>query len=444
MSIEDYSRGLENRNENCWSDDPNNDYERGQRDRLNNEHFAKLNELDELEAEYNALEATIAQEHMQNTLDDIRQEISNSNRERRLIEQRVKDKEDKEINDIIANLNASLEKNEKVKAKLLEEKENNYSAREHYDLGILDYNNNKYFEAKSRFSKSIDKIPKFIDAYFQRAKTNIGLCLYDEALNDLTTSMKMKPIEHKYVCVRSEALYYKRDFKGAILDCKLAIKLDEACCFPYCILGIIKLEEGCFNCAVEYYEIALKIDQSALSKLYNIANHLHKNERFEEALKLYNLAVFMNPLNHNYICRRGNLKIDLKDFEGSIADNTKALELDPKCCESFNNRGLAKFNIKDYYGAISDYKEALNIDSTYEYSINNLKNINNLLEERKKAEEEKREKNKKFEEERKKSIEMKIQYDRKEESERNNQKITSGLALIIVIIIILSLLSVFI
>ena len=38
----------------------------------------------------------------------------------------------------------------------------------------------------------------------------------------------------------------------------------------------------------------------------------------------------------------GVTKYDLKDYKGAIQDYTKAIELNPKLAEAYNNRGLTK------------------------------------------------------------------------------------------------------
>ena len=39
---------------------------------------------------------------------------------------------------------------------------------------------------------------------------------------------------------------------------------------------------------------------------------------------------------------RGSIKFDLQDFTGAIEEYTRAIEVDPKFVEAYNNRGLAK------------------------------------------------------------------------------------------------------
>jgi tetratricopeptide (TPR) repeat protein len=61
----------------------------------------------------------------------------------------------------------------------------------------------------------------------------------------------------------------------------------------------------------------------------------------------------------------GTAKYNLKDYDGAIADYTKAIEIDANHAYAYNNRGVAKKNLKDYDGAIADYTKAIEIDVNY-------------------------------------------------------------------------------
>ena len=68
-----------------------------------------------------------------------------------------------------------------------------------------------------------------------------------------------------------------------------------------------------------------------------------------------------NQKKANSFINDGNTKYALKDYYGSIADYTKAIELDPRNTVAYNNRGNAKSALKDYYGAIADYTKSIEL-----------------------------------------------------------------------------------
>jgi lipoprotein NlpI len=59
---------------------------------------------------------------------------------------------------------------------------------------------------------------------------------------------------------------------------------------------------------------------------------------------------------------RGIGKVAKGDFDGAIADYSRALELDPKFAAAYRRRGIAKQANSDFDGAIADYNRALELD----------------------------------------------------------------------------------
>ena len=65
--------------------------------------------------------------------------------------------------------------------------------------------------------------------------------------------------------------------------------------------------------------------------------------------------------------RSGTAKAMKGDWDGAIADYTKAIELNPKDATVYCNRGMAKHNNKksDEDGAIADLTKAIELNPTY-------------------------------------------------------------------------------
>ena len=68
-----------------------------------------------------------------------------------------------------------------------------------------------------------------------------------------------------------------------------------------------------------------------------------------------------NPLANNSF-NSGVDKYEQGDYQGAIADYTKALEINPESANAYYNRGNAKNKLGDHQGAIADYTKALEID----------------------------------------------------------------------------------
>lgn len=56
-------------------------------------------------------------------------------------------------------------------------------------------------------------------------------------------------------------------------------------------------------------------------------------------------------------------KYDKGDYDGAIADSSRAIELDPRNAYAYRVRGNAKDDKGDYAGAVADYRDSIALDS---------------------------------------------------------------------------------
>ena len=73
-----------------------------------------------------------------------------------------------------------------------------------------------------------------------------------------------------------------------------------------------------------------------------------------------------NPLAINSY-NSGVDKYEQGDYQGAIADYSKAIEINPEYAYAFLNRGNSKNKLGDHQGAIADYTKAIEINPNYAY-----------------------------------------------------------------------------
>lgn len=147
----------------------------------------------------------------------------------------------------------------------------------------------------------------------------------------------------------------------------------------------------------------------SIKELLKKAGDLHEQQKYKEALTVYNQAWKKDTLNYNVYLDRGALYMDMKDPENafydftkainlrpdsalpyhrraialyammytdeSIMDNTKAIELtqdDTLRMSCFMNRGSAKQQKRDFQGAYEDYFRAAQYDPKNIGVLNNI------------------------------------------------------------------------
>lgn len=97
---------------------------------------------------------------------------------------------------------------------------------------------------------------------------------------------------------------------------------------------------------VKYYFVNGKASYSPeFMELSKQALELSRQFKNEEAIKLYDKAIEINPTVAQAYFNRGACKGNNFDFEGAIKDYDKAIELNPEYMEAYGNRGNAKINM---------------------------------------------------------------------------------------------------
>lgn len=87
------------------------------------------------------------------------------------------------------------------------------------------------------------------------------------------------------------------------------------------------------------------------------ANELLINNKYIEALELYNKAVEASPENHLFIGNRAQCHLKLENFGLAIDDATKAILLDPKYIKGYFRRASAYFALGNYSEASKDFRK---------------------------------------------------------------------------------------
>jgi len=79
---------------------------------------------------------------------------------------------------------------------------------------------------------------------------------------------------------------------------------------------------------------------------------------YQGAIADYSKAIEINPQDADYYFIRGLAKSRLKNRQGAIADYNKAIAINPQYVLAYSNRGIAKELVGDLKGACADWKEA--------------------------------------------------------------------------------------
>ena len=88
---------------------------------------------------------------------------------------------------------------------------------------------------------------------------------------------------------------------------------------------------------------------------------------YDGAIADYTKAILLNPKSSEAYSNRGDAKLFKTDYDGALADGNQAIALDPKSAAAYSVRGQAKSAKSDYDGAIADFDQAISLSPSSQY-----------------------------------------------------------------------------
>jgi len=102
-----------------------------------------------------------------------------------------------------------------------------------------------------------------------------------------------------------------------------------------------------------------------------------KERDFKGAIENFDRAIKLNPKYADAYNNRANVRHELGDDAGAIEDYTKAILLNPHCEDFHNNLGIISSNSDDYRGARVAHTRAIKLNPRYAQAYND-RGVNNL------------------------------------------------------------------
>lgn len=101
-------------------------------------------------------------------------------------------------------------------------------------------------------------------------------------------------------------------------------------------------------------------------------------EIYVGAIKDYDKAIELNSKDFDSYNNRGNTRLDLKDYNAAIVDLREAIKINPKFAPAYYNKGLALVNTQEYDEAIKCFDRAIELNTEYADAFLNRGNIKSM------------------------------------------------------------------
>jgi tetratricopeptide (TPR) repeat protein len=140
------------------------------------------------------------------------------------------------------------------------------------------------------------------------------------------------------------------------------------------LLGVVVLERGSPQTAIELFRRAIAINDDTMAYHGSLANALLQAGMLPEAIAEYGRAIELKPnhaLTHSNL---GNAFRAAGDLKRAVDSYRQACDLDPKFAVAWNNLGVALTEARQLEQAIAALRLALQLKANYPEALNNLGN----------------------------------------------------------------------
>jgi tetratricopeptide (TPR) repeat protein len=127
------------------------------------------------------------------------------------------------------------------------------------------------------------------------------------------------------------------------------------------LMGIIDLRRGRHAEALQQFDLALSIDDTAPDAHNNRGNALNDLKRYEEALVSYDRAIALRPEFGEAFFNRGNALVGLERFEEALDCYDKGIAVRPYAT-GFVRRGMALWRLNRFEEAVASLDRAIALE----------------------------------------------------------------------------------
>lgn len=236
-------------------------------------------------------------------------------------------------------------------------------AEESYKAGWIARENGSNETALVDFSEAINRDPKFISAYFNRASVEVSLTNFSGALADWTEVIELDPSNQSALAFRAASRLQLKDFTGAVSDCNSLLKLNPNDSTAVLVRGASKFYLNDYQAASNDLDTAVSMSSdNAMAR--HCRGLLRANERdWDDAKTDLTEVIRINPYDAQAYHDRAAIEILTRDYEKGMDDASNALRLDPgNIQDPYHFIAHARVELKDKAGALAEVNELVKLE----------------------------------------------------------------------------------
>ena len=247
-----------------------------------------------------------------------------------------------------------------------------------YQQGIHEAHAGHLNEAIALFNQALHHQPDFAAAYYQRGLIHFKLGKHQDAITDYTRALLSDARNASIYYARSLAYLSTGNTEGAIADAKQAMVFRPNYAAAYHLLAMARQNQGNSQKAMAGYKKA--------AELYLDQQDIANCRRCLEQIRQLQLAQFPSsspswkaspstvsnsplasapPLTPSEFLHQAIEKAAQRNYAGALEDLNWAIQIDSSDVQAYISRGQVRTDLKDWHGAIADYRYAAQIFLDY-------------------------------------------------------------------------------
>jgi len=228
---------------------------------------------------------------------------------------------------------------------------------EFVESGYSKYVEGKYEEALEFYTQAIETWEGNWVAYNSRSMVYREQGELEKALADLNNAEKIENFDKKLVYEnRANLKYDMKDYSGSLNDYNKLIAINSTNSNYYGNRADCFRNLGDLDKAFADYDKTVELDSTNYLAIFQRGKIRLKKQDITSAIEDYNKALKINE-NDNIYVARGIAYGIMIDYQKSIADFDKALEINPQNAAAYYNRALSKKNSGIKYGKFNICKD---------------------------------------------------------------------------------------
>lgn len=236
-------------------------------------------------------------------------------------------------------------------------------AKYHLLLADFYYADTKVEDARNSIQKALKLDPNNVEANIKMGELLFYLGDYVNMFGYLDVALKQDPYRAKVYFIKGMAFKEMGDTNLAISSFNTSIEQDPDYFDAYMQLANIYSERK-NPLAIQYYNNAIRISPFMIEAHYGLGFFLQENGKPDDAIKIYNDLLSIEPNNAATLHNIGYIFLFYKnDPAASIQWFDKSALANPKAVNTFYHRGYAYELMKNYAKAREDYEKAIQLNN---------------------------------------------------------------------------------